>query len=296
MSRIRLALQKSGRLSEDSFELLKQSGIKIRRYNGQLFCHSENFPIDILLVRDDDIPNLVIENVCDFGIVGLNVLQEKSLSLQSKSVEELVTPIQELKFGWCRLSLAVPNNFDYTDLSSLSGKSIASSYPFILKEYLKKNNVDAKIIELSGSIEIAPRLGIADVICDLVSTGGTLAANHLREVSTIFESQAVLIKSRKVLTAEQQKAADLLAKRIQGVLQANESKYIMLHAPIDKVKDIVELLPGAEYPTLINLGEGNNKIGVHAVCHERIFWETLEALKTIGASSILVVPVEKIMS
>ncbi len=294
-NRIRLALQKSGRLSEDSFDLLKRSGIKVRRHHDQLFCHSENFPMDVLLVRDDDIPSLIMEHVCDFGIVGMNVLQESALSRQAKNYSELVQMVQKLNFGYCRLSIAVPNDFDYQNIQDLSNKSIASTYPHLLKNFLLQYDVHAKPIELTGSIEIAPRLGIADAICDLVSTGVTLAANHLKEVETVFHSQALLIKAMGEFDPEKQKIANMFVRRIQGVLQASESKYIMLHAPKDKLAQIVALLPGVEHPTLMTLEGDPTKVGVHAVCSESVFWETLEALKEAGASSILVMPVEKMM-
>lgn len=294
-NRIRLALQKSGRLSEDSFDLLTRSGIKIRRHRDQLFCHSENFPVDILLVRDDDIPALIMEHVCDFGIVGMNVLQEAALSRQAQDYSQLVSLVQKLNFGFCRLSIAVPNEFNYADSSHLVNKSIATTYPHLLQRFLDEKNIHAKSIGLTGSIEIAPRLGIADAICDLVSTGGTLAANHLKEVETILHSQALLIKAQPPFDPDKQKIADLFIRRIQGVLQASESKYIMLHAPKDKLQQIVALLPGVEHPTLMTLEGDPTKVGIHAVCSESVFWETLEALKEAGASSILVMPLEKMM-
>lgn len=294
-NRIRLALQKSGRLSEDSFDLLARSGIKIRRHKDQLFCHSENFPLDVLLVRDDDIPSLIMEQVCDFGIVGLNVLQEVALSKNAKDYSESVDMVNKLNFGFCRLSIAVPNEFDYQQPQDLTHKSIATTYPYLLQQYLTKQNIQAKSIGLTGSIEIAPRLGIADAICDLVSTGGTLEANHLKEVETILHSQALLIKSKPALDKERQKTADLFVRRIQGVILASESKYIMLHAPKDKLDKIVSILPGVEHPTLLTLEGDTSKVVVHAVCSESVFWETLEALKEAGASSILVLPVEKMM-
>lgn len=294
-NRIRLALQKSGRLSEDSFELLSRSGLKVRRHRDQLFCHSENFPLDVLLVRDDDIPGLIMENVCDFGIVGMNVLQEAALSRKAQDYTHLVHLVQKLNFGFCRLSIAVPADYEYENARSLNGKSIATTYPHLLQKFLLEHHIKAKAIELNGSIEIAPRLGIADAICDLVSTGVTLAANHLREVETILHSQALLINSQQNLTEEKQKVAALFIRRIQGVLQASESKYIMLHAPKDKLAQIVALLPGVEHPTLMTLEGDPSKVGIHAVCGESVFWETLEALKEAGASSILVMPVEKMM-
>ncbi len=293
--RIRLALQKSGRLSEDCFDLLARSGIKVRRHKDQLFCHSENFPIDILLVRDDDIPSLIIEHVCDFGIVGMNVLQETTLSKNAHDYSDLVEPIRNLNFGYCRLSIAVPSDYEYERIESLSGKSIATTYPHLLQKFLSTHDIDAKIIELTGSIEIAPRLGIADAICDLVSTGGTLAANHLKEAETILHSQALLIKARPTFTPEKQRIANLFMRRVQGVLQASESKYIMLHAPKDKLQQIVAILPGVEHPTIMTLDGDPTKVGIHAVCSESVFWETLEKLKDAGASSILVMPLEKML-
>lgn len=293
--RIRLALQKSGRLSEDSFDLLNRCGIKIRRHKDQLFCHSENFPVDVLLVRDDDIPGLIMENVCDFGVVGMNVLQEAALAKKADDYTELVHLVQKLNFGFCRLSIAVPNEYDYVNAQRLANKSIATTYPYLLRKFLAQEKIPAKTIELTGSIEIAPRLGIADAICDLVSTGGTLSANHLKEVETILHSQALLIKAQAHFSDEKQHTADLFIRRIQGVLQASESKYIMLHAPKDKLKEIVALLPGVEHPTLMTLEGDPTKVGIHAVCSEKVFWETLEALKKAGASSILVMPLEKMM-
>lgn len=295
-NRIRIALQKSGRLSEESFNLLKRCGIKVNNRKEQLFCHSENFPIDLLLVRDDDIPNLVMDGVCDFGIVGTNVLQEKSLHRNHSSIDNhQLKKVCDLDFGYCRLSIAVPKHFPYENLQSLVGKRIATSYPYLLNDFLKQKQVNATITVLSGAVEIAPRLGIADVICDLVSTGTTLDANNLQEVETIFNSQAVLVQATHEFAAEKQAVSASFHRRLQGVLQANETKYIMLHAPKTALKSIVNLLPGSEHPTILPLQDDHEKVAVHAVCRESVFWETMEKLKAAGASSILVLPVEKMM-
>lgn len=295
-SRVRIALQKSGRLSDESFELLRRCGIKTRLDRGQLFCHSENFPLDILLVRDDDIPNLVMGGVCDLGIVGTNVLQEVTLMLAKQGDAREIKMLRKLEYGACRLAIAVPDEFNFVDLHSLRDMRIATSYPFLLKKFLQENSIKAEVINLTGSVEIAPRLGIADVICDLVSTGATLEANGLKQVTTIFHSHAALVQTCTTLSNEQHDIIKLFEQRIQGVQQANESKYIMLHAPKSALADIVALLPGVETPTIMMLEGTADKIGIHAVCREGAFWETLEKLKAAGASSILVVPVEKMLA
>lgn len=295
-NRIRLAIQRSGRLSDDSFDLLNRCGIKYRKKTEQLFHHCENFPLDLLLVRDDDIPQLVNQGTCDLGIVGTNVLEEDTLSQRNSKRISVPDLIQALDFGNCRLSIALPNVVNYEGLFSLQNKRIATSYPNILKKFLRDNEITAEIVTLAGSVEIAPRLGIADAICDLVSTGSTLDANNLQEVAEVFISKAVLIKTTSPLNSTQQETTDLFVRRIAGVTHANDSKYIMLHAPKAQLNDIVACLPGAETPTIVTLENDNNKVGVHAVCRESIFWETLERLKACGASSILVLPIEKLLA
>jgi ATP phosphoribosyltransferase len=288
--RLRIAIQKSGRLSEESFNLLERCGIQLKPRKDQLFCHSNNFPLDVLLVRDDDIPNLIANNICDFGIVGTNLLQELSLT-ESASY----STISKLDFGICRLSIAMPENFIYQDLQSLNNCTIATSYPNLLKNFIMENQINIKITTLSGSVEIAPRLGIADGICDLVSTGATLEANHLREIKTIFNSQAVLIKSEVELEPTRAKIAEIFLNRINGSQHANGSKYIMLHAAKSSLDKIVMLLPGAEHPSVMPLQGDPDRIAIHALCRENIFWETMEQLKIAGASSILVLPIEKML-
>lgn len=294
--RIRIALQKSGRLSDESLNLLARCGIKIKNKKEQLFYHSENFPLDVLMVRDDDIPNLVMDDVCDFGIVGTNVLEEKALHRENNGYHREIEKVRELDFGDCRLVIAVPTTFEFDDLQSLRNKRIATTYPMLLADFLIKQNIQAEVVLLTGAVEIAPRLGIADAICDLVATGNTLEANNLRPVQTILSSKVVLIKSPKKLSEEKQKIVESFQRRLSGVLQAHESKYIMLHAPKEKLTEIVNLLPGVENPTLMQLQGDEGKVAVHAVCRESVFWETMEALKQAGASSILVLPVEKMLA
>lgn len=294
--RLKLAVQKSGRLTDNSLDLLVRCGLKYSRAKDQLVCFGENMPLDILLVRDDDIPDLVQEDVCDLGVVGLNVVEEKRLAFQARGVAPLFEQVMTLDYGRCRLAIAVPEDFSYAGPASLAGRRIATSYPNILTRWLAERDVPAQVVTLSGAVEIAPRLGRADVICDLVSTGATLAANHLREVETILESQAVLIRTPVPVAAEKREWMDRLVKRMDGVQQVRESKYIMLHAPREALPRIASLLPGSEHPTIVPLEGTTEKVAVHAVCRENVFWETLESLKAAGASAILVLPVEKMLA
>ena len=253
-------------------------------------------PIDLLLVRDDDIPGLVSDDVCDLGIVGLNVVEEKRQELLGDGREPRFKQVFELDFGHCRLALAAPDGTEYSDKTSLNNTKIATSYVNILSNYLTKNGIDAEPVYFSGAVEIAPKLGRADYICDLVSTGSTLAANGLTEVETLLESEAVVIQTEAVLSDEKQALVDRMLQRLDGVLQVRESKYIMLHAPRDALPQIRDLLPGSEAPTVIPLDGAGDKVAVHAVCRENVFWETLENLKAAGASSLLVIPVEKMLA
>ncbi len=294
--RLKLAVQKSGRLTDHSLELLKNCGLKLSRGRDQLMGFGENMPLDVLFVRDDDIPDLVQEDVCDLGLVGRNVLEEKRLEMISKGHQPTFTELRTLEYGRCRLALAIPEGFSYEGARSLAGKRIATSYPFTLENWLRERGVTADIVTLSGAVEIAPRLGRADLICDLVSTGSTLQANHLREVETVLESQALLIRTPVELPPAKQEWVDRLLMRIDGVQQVRESKYIMLHAPRAALPQIRKLLPGSESPTIIPLEGSNDKVAIHAVCRENVFWETLESLKKAGASSLLVLPVEKMLT
>jgi ATP phosphoribosyltransferase len=294
--RLKLAVQKSGRLTEPSLDLIGRCGLKISRGKDQLMAYGENMPLDVLFVRDDDIPDLVQEDVCDLGLVGLNVLEEKRLELAARGHPARFEQIRALDFGRCRLSLAMPDEAPFAGPQTLHGKRIATTYPYLLERYLREHDLEAEIVELSGAVEIAPRLGRADAICDLVSTGSTLQANHLREVQTILESHAVLIRTPLDLPSAKDEWVQRLLMRIDGVQQVRESKYIMLHAPRAALAEIRRLLPGSETPTIIPLEGHPDKVAVHAVCRENVFWETLEGLKKAGASALLVLPVEKMLA
>jgi ATP phosphoribosyltransferase len=294
--RLKVAVQKSGRLTDPSLDLLARCGLKLSRGKDQLFGFGENLPLDVLFVRDDDIPDLVAEDVCDLGLVGLNVLEEKRLSVAEDAAATPFESLRTLDFGRCRLSLAIPTDMAWSGLQSVSGKRIATTYPKLLKRFLETERLSAEIVTLSGAVEIAPRLKRADLICDLISTGSTLAANHLREVATVLESRAVLIRTPVPLIPEKAEWVERLVKRIDGVQQVRESKYIMLHAPRSALADIKKLLPGSESPTVIPLEGSSERVAVHAVCRETVFWETLESLKQAGASALLVLPVEKMLS
>jgi ATP phosphoribosyltransferase len=285
--RIKVAVQKSGRLTDNSLHLMETCGLLYSRGRDQLICYGENMPVDVLLVRDDDIPELVAEGICDLGIVGMNVFREKVADGMD------VAPQLQLDFGRCRLSIAVPRGFAYRSPQSLEGLRIATSYPRILAAWLAEQGVVAGVVTLSGAVEIAPRLGRAEVICDLVSTGSTLSANELEEVEVVYQSRAALI-SRGAGPAEGWPRR--LLNRMEGVLSVRENKYIMLHAPRAALPEIRRLLPGSESPTVIPLEGRDDKVAVHAVCRENVFWETLEGLKAAGASSVLVLPVEKMLA
>jgi ATP phosphoribosyltransferase len=294
--RIKIAVQKSGRLTDHSLDLLERCGLKFTQSKDQLFCFGENMPVDLLLVRDDDIPALVSDDVCDLGIVGLNVVEEKRLQLESRGKNGLFDRVVELDFGHCHLAIAAPAEAEYNGLASLRKSRIATSYAAILGDFLRRNDIDAEIVYFSGAVEIAPKLGRADFICDLVSSGSTLAANQLREVETVFDSEAVIIQTRAPLSKLKQEWVSRILQRLDGVLQVRESKYIMLHAPRSALAEITRLLPGSEHPTVIPLEGQPDKVAVHAVCREYVFWETLENLRDAGASSLLVLPVEKMLA
>ncbi len=294
--RLKLAVQKSGRLTDPSLDLLIRCGLKLSRGKDQLVGYGENMPLDVLFVRDDDIPDLVQEDVCDLGLVGFNVLEEKRLELASRGHEPRFATLRTLDFGRCRLALAVPEGYRWEGLTALRGRRIATTYPYVLGRYLSARDIQAEVVTLSGAVEIAPRLGRADLICDLVSTGSTLQANHLKEVEVVLESHAVLIRTPVELPPGKNEWVERLLMRIEGVQQVRESKYIMLHAPREALPEIRRLLPGSESPTIIPLEGSPGKVAVHAVCRENVFWETLESLKDVGASALLVLPVEKMLA
>ena len=292
MSRLRIAIQKSGRLSEKSLDILKSCGLSFARSKDKLFWYGRDFPVDVLLIRNDDIPRMLLDGVCELGIVGENIATEVMLERDSESDLKC---LRKLGFGHCRLSIAVPEDLEITSISELQGKRIATSYPALTNHLLKKQGVSTEIIELSGSVEIAPGLGTAEAISDLVSTGTTLRANHLRELEIMYESEAALYGRVNDISETKRALLDRLLARLEGVMQAKESKYVMLHAPREALERITELLPGVEHPSIMPL-EGSDRIAIHAVCGETVFWEHLEALKAEGASAILVLPVEKMLA
>jgi ATP phosphoribosyltransferase len=282
--RLKLAIQKSGRLNEDSMRLLKECGIDIGNGVNKLKAEATNFPIELFFLRDDDIPQYVEDGVADIGFVGENVVYEKA-----KKVEVAY----ELGFGKCRLSFAVRKNEEFTGPSFLEGKKIATSYPVLVQRYLTEHNVKAEIHEISGSVEIAPGIGLADVVCDLVSSGSTLFMNGLKEADTILKSQAVLIK-HKNFSAEAQQVLERLLFRMESVKKAKKNKYVLLNAPNDQLEKIIALLPGMKSPTVLPLASPGWS-SVHSVIAESDFWNIIEQLKNAGAEGILVIPIEKMI-
>ena len=292
--RLKIAIQKKGRLYEDSMELLKQCGLKIKPAKSDLFCHAENMPVDVLFVRDDDIPVLVRDQICDVGIVGENVLKEFDLAQTPERSDFEV--IKKLGFGRCRLSIALQQTQSFHTLEDLHSCKIATSYPNLLRNYIQQHQLQAEVLTISGSVEIAPGLNMASAICDLVSTGKTLEENNLKEAVKILDSQAVYIKAAKPVAQEKRYIYELMLSRIHGVIKASGSKYVMFHAPRSAVPELKHLLPGSETPTTMALEGSDDKVAVHVVTTEGVFWQTLEALKAAGASSILVMPIEKMLT
>ena len=290
--RLRIALQKKGRLAEDSYALLTKCGLRFSVRGGELLARVKNMPIDLLLLRDDDIPSFVANDAADIGIVGENVLVEEQLTVG----EELDAKIlMKLGFSRCKLCLASPAGGPQTG-RELEGTRIASTYPGVLGRYLKDNGISARVVEMKGAVELAPSIDIAESICDLVSSGATLEANKLTAFETILESEAVLIGSSREISPEKQDVLDKLMSRIDGVLKSSETKYVMLNAPKSSLDKIIDLIPGSDSPTVIPLAEESDLVAVQAVCTETIFWEHLEDLKGLGARSILVLPIEKMMA
>ncbi len=282
--KLKIAIQKSGRLYEDSVKLLNECGIELRNVKDRLRTESDTFPIEVFFLRDDDIPQYVEDQVADIGIVGENVLYEKN--------KEAIL-IEQLGFGKCRLSLAIPKNENFDGPASLQGKKIATSYPFLLQQYLDKNKVTAEIHEISGSVEIAPGIGLADAVADLVSSGSTLFMNGLKEVETILKSQSVLIRNVN-LSEEKLALIEKLLFRVRAVKKAKRYKYILLNAPNNQLEKIISLLPGMKSPTVLPLAE-TGWSSVHSAINEDEFWDKIEALKAAGAEGILVVPIEKMI-
>ena len=290
--RLKIAIQKSGRLADMSIQLLEKCGISLAKSRDQLLCRAQNFPLDILLVRDDDIPAFLATDVCQLGILGQNGLLEKQALGNGKFAG--LRQLLPLGYGRCRLSIAVPHDFDYQSIDSLNGKVIATSYKALLAQYLADRKIDADIVTMEGAVEVAPRTHLADVICDLVSTGSTLVSNGLVEKDIILQSQAVLV-TNQINDSEIAALAEKVRSRIKAVLRAENSRYIMLNSPIDSLEAIKAVLPGSQSPTVMPLQGRDDMVAVHAVCEEGVFWDTMEDLKANGANSILVVPIEKML-
>ena len=290
--RLRIALQKKGRLADDSYALLKKCGLRFSVRGGELLARVKNMPIDLLLLRDDDIPSFVANDAADIGIVGENVLVEEQLTADGTLDAKV---LMKLGFSRCKLCLAAPAGGP-RDGGSLEGTRIASTYPGVLGRYLKENGISAKVVEMKGAVELAPSIDIAESICDLVSSGATLEANKLTAFETILESEAVLVGSGRELSDGKRAILDRLMSRIDGVLKSTETKYIMMNAPKAKLDAIIDLLPGSDAPTVVPLAGSDELVAVQAVCTEAVFWETLEQLKALGGRSILVLPIEKMMA
>jgi ATP phosphoribosyltransferase len=284
MEKLRVALQKSGRLSEKSIELLEECGVTLDGGSGRLLVSSPDFPVEVLYLRDDDIPQYVADGVTDVGIVGENVFVEK---------EKPVYIAERLGFSRCRLSLAVPKSVDYDNIRFFNNKKIATSYPNILSRFLRENNINAEIHEISGSVEIAPGIGLADAIFDIVSSGSTLFSNNLKEVEVVMKSEAVLIAHHN-LVPEKQNILDELIFRIRSVQKAKKHKYILLNAPNDKIQEIIELIPGMKSPSIVPLAK-EGWCSLHSVVPEKDFWQIIGKLKEKGAQGILVIPIEKMI-
>ena len=283
-NRLKIAIQTKGRLNEDSLKLIQETGIKLNVGRRQLVASSKNFPMDALFLRDDDIPQTVADNVSDIGIVGENEMLEK---------QEDVVIAKRLGFSKCRLSLAIPKSIDYPGVEFFNGKKIATSYPVILEKYLKENNIDAEIHVINGSVEIAPGIGLADAIFDIVSSGSTLVSNRLKEVEVVLQSEAVLIANPN-LSPEKKEILDEFIFRMESVQRAEGKKYILLNAPNSKVQEIASLLPGIKSPTIVPLAQ-EGWSSMHSVIEEVDFWEVIGKLKKAGAEGILVVPIEKMI-
>jgi ATP phosphoribosyltransferase len=281
---LRIAIQSKGRLNEDSMKLLAEAGIKVGTSKRTLLTAAKNFPIEILFLRDDDIPETVADGVADIGIVGLNELKEKNAN---------VNIVRPLGFGGCRLSLAIPKEITYDNPSWFNNKKIATSYPHILQNYLQEQNIQAEIHVITGSVEISPSIGLADAIFDIVSSGSTLISNNLKEVERILESEAVMIATPG-LSDEKQDLLNELLFRIEAVKSAEDKKYVLMNAPKDKVSDIVKVLPGIKSPTIMPLAE-SDWCSIHTVLDETRFWEIIGQIKANGAQGILVLPIEKMI-
>ncbi|MBS0193570.1 MAG: ATP phosphoribosyltransferase [Proteobacteria bacterium] len=294
--RLRIAIQKSGRLSEPARDLLARAGLSFRESRDRLFCFGQSLPIDLLLVRDDDIPGLIADGVCDLGVVGRNVLREQALERTVEGRPEAFHEIRALGFGGCRLALAAPQDTGIDGIAKLRGKRIATSYPRLLREWLDAQGIDATIVVLSGSVEIAPRLGQADAICDLVSSGATLAANQLRELGDVLETQAVLAGPVQAFGDERAELAALLLRRLEGVLSVRNSKLVMMQAPRGALPELLRLLGDPDAPTLTSIEGRSDDVSLQTVCRGAVTWQRLEDMKKAGARGLLVLPVEQMLA
>lgn len=293
--RLRIAIQKSGRLAEPARTLLGSCGLSWRESRDRLFCYGETLPVDLLLVRDDDIPGLIADGVCDLGIVGRNVLLEQDGERRGIGRVPAFREWRALGFGGCRLALAVPDGWEWRSASQLAGKRIATSYPALLSQWLTAQGIEADVVVLSGSVEIAPRLGQADAICDLVSSGATLAANQLKPVQTLIESEAVLAGPEQAFDDVRGELADLLLRRLDGALRIRHSKLLLFQAPRSVLPDLLPLLPDAEAPTVMQV-DGQDNLALQALCHGALTWQRLEELKRAGARGLMVLPVEGMLA
>jgi ATP phosphoribosyltransferase len=282
---LRIAVQKSGRLTDKTITLLEGIGLKFDNYKRSLLVKCLNFDVELLLIRDDDIPEYVEDGVCDLGFVGANTVAED---------EADVTILRGLEYGVCRLSMAAPKDGDISSTADLEGKRIATSYPVLTRKYLEENSVNAEIITLSGSVEIAPRLQIADAITDLVSTGGTLKANGLEEYVTFFESETQLVQTNKPLSEGKQALIEKFLQRMEGHQKAEKSRYIMMNAPEESVSEIKEIIPSLKSPTVMPLAD-NGMVAIHTVVTISTFWDVMEKLKEAGATGIVMLPIESMI-
>lgn len=285
MERLKIAIQKSGRLNEDSLKILKECGISVSNGLDQLRATVSNFPMEIMYLRNSDIPQYLLDGVVDIAIIGENLLVEKD--------ESKIDILERLSFSKCRVSLAVPKSFDYNSIQDLDGKKIATSYPNTLNIYLKEQGIEAELHQISGSVEIAPSIGLADAICDIVSSGSTLFKNNLKEVEVIAKSEAVLAVSPSISKANQE-TLKKLRFRLQSVLKARNFKYILMNVPNDKIEEVISTLPGMRSPTVLPLAD-KGWSSIHTVIEKNKFWEVIDELQALGAEGILVAPIEKMV-
>ena len=293
--RLRVAIQKSGRLADPARALLAACGLSWREDRDRLFCHGEGAPIDLLLVRDDDIPGLIADGACDLGVVGRNVLLEQAGASAAGGAAPAFRELRALGFGACRLAMAVPEEWPWRDPAQLTGRRIATSYPALLRAWLADNAIEAEVVVLSGSVEIAPRLGQADAVCDLVSSGATLAANRLKPVCDILASEAVLAGPAARFDGARADLADMLLRRLDGVLRIRDSKLLLFQASRDVLASLLPLLPDAEPPTICAI-DGGDTLALQSLCHGAVTWQRLEELKRAGACGLMVLPIERMLA